>query len=151
MLLSVAVEVKILPKERYGDSLSGRGSNTQPSDWEADQPSPPQRNFRRQCLGVRWYYDVPLEHCWETSDRRKRITSSLTIRRDFMQAHQIFRVEAIWTSKISSDFTGQQQNLNGDCNECPWKNFWRWFKKCHYFFCSTSSFWDICMFWLPVT
>jgi len=25
-----------LPKERYGDSLSGRGSNTQPSDWEAN-------------------------------------------------------------------------------------------------------------------
>ena len=27
----------LLPKERYGDSLSGRGSNTQPSDWEADR------------------------------------------------------------------------------------------------------------------
>jgi len=26
----------ILPKEHYGDSLSGRGSNAQPSDWEMD-------------------------------------------------------------------------------------------------------------------
>jgi len=25
-----------LPKERYGDTLSGRGSNIQPSNWEAD-------------------------------------------------------------------------------------------------------------------
>ena len=26
----------LLPKERYGDSLSGRGSNTRPSNWEVD-------------------------------------------------------------------------------------------------------------------
>ena len=26
----------LLPKERYGNSLSGCGSNTQPSNWEAD-------------------------------------------------------------------------------------------------------------------
>jgi len=26
----------ILPKEHHGDSLSGRGSNAQPSDWEAN-------------------------------------------------------------------------------------------------------------------
>jgi len=26
----------LTPKERYGNSLSGCGSNTQPSDWEAD-------------------------------------------------------------------------------------------------------------------
>jgi len=26
----------LLPKERYGDSLSGRGSNSQPSRWEAE-------------------------------------------------------------------------------------------------------------------
>jgi len=26
----------LLPKERFGDSLSGRGSNVQPSNWEAD-------------------------------------------------------------------------------------------------------------------
>jgi len=26
----------LLPKERYGNSLSGRGSNTQPFNWEAD-------------------------------------------------------------------------------------------------------------------
>jgi len=26
----------LLPKERYGNSLNGRGSNTQPSNWEAD-------------------------------------------------------------------------------------------------------------------
>jgi len=26
----------IFPKEHHGDSLSGRGSNTQPSDWEVD-------------------------------------------------------------------------------------------------------------------
>jgi len=32
----------------------------------------------------------------------------------------------------------------------PWKYVWRWFKKCHYFF-STSSFWDICMFSLPLS
>ena len=35
-ILAGAVEVSTLPKERYGDSLSGRGSNTQVSDWEAD-------------------------------------------------------------------------------------------------------------------
>jgi len=27
---------RCLPKERYGNSLSGRGSNSQPSNWEAD-------------------------------------------------------------------------------------------------------------------
>jgi len=26
----------LLPKERYGNSLSGCGSNTQPSNWEVD-------------------------------------------------------------------------------------------------------------------
>jgi len=26
----------LLPKERYGDSLSGRGSNTQPSNWDVE-------------------------------------------------------------------------------------------------------------------
>jgi len=35
-LLAWTVEVNILPKQRYGDSFSGRGSNTQPTDWEAD-------------------------------------------------------------------------------------------------------------------
>jgi len=43
----------LLPKERYGNSLSGRGSNTQASNWEVDTTSelpPPQRNLRRQCL-----------------------------------------------------------------------------------------------------
>jgi len=58
-----AIEVNILPKERYGHSSSGCGSNGQPSDWEADQPSPPQRDFRRQWLVVSWCYDVPLESC----------------------------------------------------------------------------------------
>ena len=28
----------LLSKERYGDSLSGQGSNTQPSDWKAGKP-----------------------------------------------------------------------------------------------------------------
>jgi len=32
MFLARAVEVNTLLKERYGDSLSGRGSTTQPSD-----------------------------------------------------------------------------------------------------------------------
>jgi len=41
-----------LPKEHHGDSLNGRGSNAQPFDWEADEPSPPQRNVRRQCLNA---------------------------------------------------------------------------------------------------
>jgi len=27
---------KILPKEHHSDSLSGRGSNAQPSEWEVD-------------------------------------------------------------------------------------------------------------------
>jgi len=50
----------ILPKELYGDSLSGGESDTQPSNWEPDtttELSPPQRNLRRHCLGVRWCYD----------------------------------------------------------------------------------------------
>jgi len=40
-----------------------RGSNTLPSNWEGDYPSPPQRNVRRQCLHIRWCYDVPLGCC----------------------------------------------------------------------------------------
>jgi len=28
----------LLPKERYGDLLSGRGSNDQPSNWEGQYP-----------------------------------------------------------------------------------------------------------------
>jgi len=46
----------ILPRERYGDSLSVGELDTQPSNWEADtatELSPPQGNLRRQCLGVR--------------------------------------------------------------------------------------------------
>jgi len=45
----------------------------QPSNWEAElypQISPPQRNLLRQCLGVRWCYDVPLGSYCGTNDRR---------------------------------------------------------------------------------
>jgi len=41
--------------------------------------SPPQRNLRRQFLGVRWCYDVQLGRYWETKDARKRIKLALTI------------------------------------------------------------------------
>ena len=34
--LSGRLRGTLLPKERYGDSLRGRGSNTQPFHWEAD-------------------------------------------------------------------------------------------------------------------
>jgi len=36
VLLAGGVQVNALPKERYGDSLGGRGTNTQPSNLEAD-------------------------------------------------------------------------------------------------------------------
>jgi len=37
LLLVWTVEVNVLlPKERYGDPLNGRGSNTEPYNWEAD-------------------------------------------------------------------------------------------------------------------
>ena len=41
--------------------------------------SPPQRNLRRQCLGVRKCYDVQLGRYWETKDTRKTIKLSLII------------------------------------------------------------------------
>jgi len=66
----------ILPKEHHGESLSVCEVDTQPSSWEADTTtglSPPQRNLRRQCLGVRRCYDVQLGRYWETKDTRKRI------------------------------------------------------------------------------
>jgi len=47
--------------------------------------SPPQRNLRRQCLGVRRCYDVQLGRYWETKDTRKGIKLALIIYRDFMQ------------------------------------------------------------------
>jgi len=55
------------PKEIYGDSLRGRGLNhttfqLRGGYWTSEL-SPPQRNVRRQCLGVRWCYDVPLRCC----------------------------------------------------------------------------------------
>ena len=34
--LSGLLRWTFLPKERYGDPLSGRGSNTEPYNWEAD-------------------------------------------------------------------------------------------------------------------
>jgi len=34
--LSERLRWPLLPKERYGNSLSGCGSSTQPSNWEAD-------------------------------------------------------------------------------------------------------------------
>ena len=46
----------IFPKENHGESLDVCELFTQPSNWEADTTtglSPPQRNLRRQCLGVR--------------------------------------------------------------------------------------------------
>jgi len=75
----------ILPKEHHGDSPSGRGSNSQPSDWQADYPPPPQRNVRCQYLGARWCYGVQLGRYWETKDTRKKIKLALTIHREFMQ------------------------------------------------------------------
>jgi len=43
-LLSGRLRWTLLPKERYGESLfSGRGSNTQPSNWEADTILPSYR------------------------------------------------------------------------------------------------------------
>jgi len=78
----------ILPKEHHGESLSVCEVDTQPSSWEADTTtglSPPQRNLRRQCLGVRRCYDVQLGRYWETKDTRKRIKLALTIYRDFIQ------------------------------------------------------------------
>jgi len=52
---------------------------------------------------------------------------------------------------VCFNYIGQQQNLNSDCNKCPQKYFLCWFQKCYCFFCSTSSFWDICIFWLTAT
>ena len=80
----------------------------------SNHPSPPQRNVRRQCLGVRWCYDVPLGRCWGTTDRKKRIKLPLTICRGSMQGlfHQIFRGGAIWTSKY------QISNIWSSAVEC---------------------------------
>jgi len=46
----------ILSKKRYGDSLIAGETDTQPCSWEVDtatELSPPQRNYRPQCLDVR--------------------------------------------------------------------------------------------------
>ena len=43
-------------------------------------------------------------------------------------------VMSLWYAGNVANNTGQQQNLNGNCSKCPSKYFWRWFKKCHYFF-----------------
>jgi len=61
--------------------------DTQPSNWEADtttELSPPQRNVRHRCLGVKWCYVVPLGRYWRTNDKRKKI--KLVFFRDFMQS-----------------------------------------------------------------
>ena len=49
------------------------------------------RLYRRQWLGVRWCYDVPLGRCWGTNDGRKSIKLDLVIYCDFMQGlfHQM--------------------------------------------------------------
>ena len=78
----------ILPQEHHGESLRVCELNTQPSNWEADTTtglSPPQRNLRRQCLGVSRCYGVQLGRYWETKDTRKKIKLALTIYRDFIQ------------------------------------------------------------------
>jgi len=53
--------------------------------WRLGTTAPPQRNRRRQCLGVRRCYDVRLGRYWESKDTRKRIKLALIIYRDFMQ------------------------------------------------------------------
>ena len=81
------LRLTIFPKEHHGESLSVCELDTKPYNWEEDTTtglSPPQRNLRRQCLGVRCH-DVHLGHYWKTKDTRKRIKQALTIHRDFMQ------------------------------------------------------------------
>jgi len=36
LLAGAVVRLTLLPKQHYGNSFSGRGSNTQPSNWEAN-------------------------------------------------------------------------------------------------------------------
>jgi len=50
--------------------------------------SPPHRNVRRQRLGFRWRYDVPLGRYWGTNDRRKWIKAcpDYLAHRHFMQS-----------------------------------------------------------------
>jgi len=43
-----------LPKERYGNSLSGCGSNTQPSNWEADGAMLKNRYATESVATVTW-------------------------------------------------------------------------------------------------
>jgi len=97
MLLTGAVEVNALAQgalQRFTQwpyiehptfHLRGGHSTT--------EQSPPQRNLRRQCLGVRWWYDVPLGRYWGTNGRRKRIKLALIVYRDFMQSifYQLLR------------------------------------------------------------
>ena len=79
----------ILPKERYGDSLSAGESDTQPSSWEVDTVPlsyrRPREIFVANAHGVRLCYDVQWWRYWATKDTRKRIKLALTIYRDFMQ------------------------------------------------------------------
>jgi len=75
----------LLPKERYGNSIIGRASNTQTSNWEVDTaPDLPQRYLRRHY--AKWCYDVPLERYWRTNNQLRSIKLAFIIYRDFMQS-----------------------------------------------------------------
>ena len=90
--------------------------------------SPPQRNFRRQCLGVRGCYDVQLGRFWETKDTKKRVKLALIIYRDFMQK---FLSEFERRGNINRNQPGTLTFLmqsNGISFLCA-KDFWRrWLK-----------------------
>ena len=70
-------QLGLTTKDRSGDSLSGCGSSIQSSKWEAQTiiELPPRHwNVRRQCLGVRWCYDVPLGVTEEPTIREKGLS-----------------------------------------------------------------------------
>ena len=133
MLLSRAVEAKDLAQgalrwftqcRRIGHTtfqLFGERSTT--------ELSPPQRNLRRQFLGVRWCYDVSLGHYWGTNDTRKRIKLALTIYRDFMQTFlSDFWEEGQYKPRTTGALMFADSRSNIILLLCS-KNFWpRWRK-----------------------
>jgi len=89
----------ILPKEHHGESLClwiGRATFQLRGGHSITGLSPPQRNLRRQRVGVRRCYVVQLGRYWETKDTRKKIKLFLIIYRDFVKIfYQTLREGAI--------------------------------------------------------
>jgi len=68
----------LLPKERYGDSLGGRGSITQPSNWEVDNLSLSYQNtFRYEFKEFNWLFHEMFKKCCWGWDKKCSVVAKL--------------------------------------------------------------------------